>query len=426
MLDIAFLRKETKKATAALQGKIPNLSLEEVLSLDQKLKEAVTHLESLKARQNVASKLIGEKKRLQEDVSNVLADMKNLRAEIQEWQDKVQELRPEFQTALDKLPNIPKKEVPVSPDPIDNVCVKTVGEKPSFSFPIKNHLELGTALGLFDFKKSAKITGSNWPLYTGEGARLERALLSYMLDVHHKNGFTEIMPPLLVNGRTMHGAGQLPKFRDQLFSLGDEQFPFYLIPTAEVPLNGLHQEEILDTLPKLYTAYTPCFRREAGALGKQERGLIRMHQFNKVELFCVCSAENAEEMFEKMLLSAEEVLQGLGLHYRNMLLVTGDLSFASEKTIDIEAFLPAQNRYYEVSSVSSCGDFQARRAKIRVRTPSGVKYAHTLNGSGLATSRLLVALLETCQKEDGSVQVPEVLGPYLQGSSLILQKAATA
>lgn len=423
MLDISLLRAQKQELEKALQGKIKDLSLDTVLLLDEKLKAAITELEKLKAEQNRSSKLIGEKKRKKEDISSDLEEMKGLREKILDAQKIASDLRVKYLSTLETLPNIPDKLAPLSLDPTDNLCVKEVGEKPTFSFPIKTHLEIGENLELFDFKKSAKITGSNWPLYTGLGARLERALLQYMLDVHHKNGFTEIMPPLLVNSATMHGAGQLPKFKDQLFSLEDEDFPFYLIPTAEVPLNGLHQNEILEKTPFFYTAYTPCFRREAGALGKQERGLIRMHQFNKVELFAVCHPSESNEAFEKMLASAEEVLQGLNLHYRNMLLATGDLSFSAAKTIDIEAFLPAQDRYYEVSSVSNCTDFQARRAKIRIRTKEGLSYAHTLNGSGLATSRLMVALLETHQKEDGSFTIPDVLKPYLGRSEKLLQSS---
>ena len=417
MLDISLIRNNPQEVTKKLQGKIPSIDLSPLLTLDQKLRENITALEQRKHEQNAASKQIGEKKRQHQPVEKEMEEMKALRAEISSLQERVNVLKKDFENILFSLPNLPDDCVPFALDPKQNVCVKRVGEKPTLSFPIKNHIELGEINGLFDFKASAKITGSNWPMYRGLGARLERALLQYMLDTHYKNGFIEISPPLLVNTATMFGAGQLPKFKDQLFSLNDPDFPLHLIPTAEVPLNGIHQGEILTKTPYLYTAYTPCFRREAGALGRQERGLIRMHQFNKVELFAVCHPEESDAIFQKMLDSAEEVLQGLGLHYQNMLLVSGDLSFSARKTIDIEVYLPAQNAYYEASSVSSCGDFQARRAKIRIRGKEGLTLAHTLNGSRLATSRLMVSLIETYQKEDGSIDIPEVLRPYLSSYS---------
>jgi seryl-tRNA synthetase len=275
---------------------------------------------------------------------------------------------------------------------------------------------LNETLGLFDFGRAAKIAGSGWPLYVGLGARLEWALLNYMLDTHRKNGFVQVMPPLLVRPEILYGAGQLPKFEGQQFKIKDDDFQLFLIPTSEVPINGMFSDEILaeTELPLKFTAYTPCFRREAGAAGSQERGLIRTHQFNKVELFCLCKPEESPRVYEEMLASAEEVLQGLGLHYRNMLLTTGDMSFAAAKTIDIEVWLPGQNRYYEVSSVSNCTDYQARRANIRYKEKNGKPhFVHTLNGSGLATSRLMVGLLENNQQADGSVLVPKVLHKYL-------------
>lgn len=292
-----------------------------------------------------------------------------------------------------------------------------MGRKRTFDFPFKNHLELNEKLHLFDFERAAKLSGSGWPVYIDKGARLEWSLINFMLDTHRKNGFTQVIPPLLVRPETMFGSAHLPKFESQLFKIRDEDFQLYLIPTAEAALNGLHLNEILpDTsLPKKYVAYTPCFRREAGAAGSQERGLIRTHQFNKVEMFCFTRPDESVKVFQQMLDSAEEILQGLGLHYRLMLLTTGDMSFAAAKTIDIEVWLPGQNRYYEVSSVSNCTDFQARRAQTRFRKgEEKPQYVHTLNGSGLATSRLMVALLENNQQKDGSVLVPKVLQRYLE------------
>ena len=350
-------------------------------------------------------------------LEDLLKKMQGVKNKIEELSEKRKEAETSLINALAVLPNIPLDDIPISLNKEENVCVKEVGEKPSFSFEPKNHLELNEHLHLFDFQRAAKIAGSGWPCYTGLGAQLEWALLNYMLDVHKKNGFHFILPPLLVKDNIMFSSGQLPKFEDQLYSLQDDEFKLFLIPTAEVPLCGLHTDEILEaeTLPIKYVSYTPCFRREAGAAGKQERGLIRTHQFNKVEMFAYCMQNQSSDVFEEMLSSAEEVLQGLGLHYKNMLLVTGDMSFASTKTIDIEVYLPGQERYYEVSSVSNCTDFQARRGKIRCKMKNNKpELVHTLNGSGLATSRLMVALLENNQQEDGSVKIPAVLHKYLE------------
>ena len=313
-------------------------------------------------------------------------------------------------------------DVPVSPDPADNVCLKTWGEKPTFGFEPKNHVELNEQLHLFDFKRGAKLSGTGWPVYKGMGARLEWALLQYMIDTHIRHGFEMWMLPYLVRRDVMYGAAQLPKFESQLFNLNDPDYPLYLIPTGEVPLNGLHYDEILqeEELPKRYVAYTPCFRREAGAAGSGERGLIRVHQFNKVEMYCFTKPEESDAMFEEMLSCAEKVVEGLGLHYRNMLLVTGDISFSSAKTVDLEVYLPGQERYYEVSSISNCRDFQARRSKIRYRREGKPEFVHTLNGSGVATSRLMVGLLEANQQEDGSVIIPPILCPYLGDQERIL------
>ncbi|MFS8564154.1 MAG: serine--tRNA ligase [Rhabdochlamydiaceae bacterium] len=328
------------------------------------------------------------------------------------------ELENQLTHALASIPNLPSNEAKVSHDPKENVCVKTWGEKKEFDFPFKNHVELNECLNLFDFKRAAKVSGSGWPAYRGLGARLEWALLNYMLDTHLDSGFEMWMPPLLVRPEMMYGSGQLPKFDHQLFKIKDEDYNLYIIPTAEVALNGLHYDEIFasEDLPKKYVAYTPCFRREAGAAGSQERGLIRMHQFNKVEMFAFTTPEQSEEMFQLLTRSAEKILEGLNIHYRSMFLVTGDMSFAATKTIDIEVWLPGQNRYYEVSSVSHCGDFQARRSLIRSKHKDGKpEFVHTLNGSGLATSRLMVALLENNQRKDGSVELPVVLHKYLNG-----------
>ncbi len=417
MLDIKEIRKDPGTFEAKLKNKSTEISLSLILALDERIRAMKTEVEDLKSKRNASSKEIGSRKQKGEDASSILAEMGALSDRISIRDQEISQLEAELQASLAVLPNLPMDEIPVSSSPKDNVCIKSVGVKPSFSFPFLNHVELNERLHLFDFPRAAKISGSGWPLYKGMGARLEWALLNYMLDIHRKNGFLQILPPLLVRQETMYGVGQLPKFENQLFKIRDEDYHLYLIPTAEAALNGLHADELLEEehLPLLYTAYTPCFRREAGAAGSQERGLIRTHQFNKVELFCFTTPEDSPRIYDKMLLSAEEVLQGLELHYRNMLLTTGDMSFAAAKTVDIEVWLPGQNRYYEVSSVSNCTDFQARRAQIRYRKKNEKpQFVHTLNGSGVATSRLMVALLENNQQADGSVLVPKVLHKYLE------------
>jgi seryl-tRNA synthetase len=429
MLDIKELRKSPDVFEKKLQTKDPEISLKDILSMDEQLRLLKTKMEEVKAKKNQISKEIGMKKQKGESIDSFAETVAELTGQISSYEMKIPELEASLHQTLSSLPNIPFDEIPISPSPKDNVCIKEVGVKPTFSFPFKNHMELNENLHFFDFVRAAKISGSGWPLYRGMGARLEWALLNYMLDIHRKNGFTQIMPPLLVRPETMYGSGQLPKFETQLFKIHDKDYHLYIIPTAETALIGLHADEILEEqeLPFCYTSYTPCFRREAGAAGSQERGLIRTHQFNKVELFSFATPEQSCAIYEKMLASAEEVLQGLGLHYRNMLLTTGDMSFAAAKTIDIEVWLPGQNRYYEVSSVSHCTDFQARRSNIRFRkNHDKPQYVHTLNGSGLATSRLMVALLENNQQADGSILVPKVLHKYLEEEITVLHANKTS
>ncbi len=417
MIDIKELRKDPETMEQRLRTKEPETTLAPLLALDEEIRRLKTETEELKAKRNASSKEIGAIKQKGGDASSLMAETGSIGETIARHDHKIAELEEKLHLALASLPNLPAEDIPISPSPKDNVCVKSWGEKREFDFPFLNHVELNEKLKLFDFPRAAKISGSGWPLYIGFGARLEWALLNYMLDTHRKNGFMQIIPPLLVRPETMYGSGQLPKFEKQLFKIRDDDYNLYLIPTSEVAINGLHLYEIIDeeTLPFKYTAYSPCFRREAGAAGSQERGLIRTHQFNKVELFCVTAPEESERVFNEMLLSAEEVLEGLGLHYRSMLLTTGDMSFAAAKTIDIEVWLPGQDRYYEVSSVSNCTDFQARRSQTRCRKKNDKpRLVHTLNGSGLATSRLMVALLENNQQADGSVLVPKILQRYLE------------
>lgn len=418
MLDIKLIRKNKENIEKKLKTKDPTISLDHLISLDEQLRNLILQEEQLQAKRNSLSQEIGKLKREKLDPTDILKETEGLGEKIQHLNQQKISLEEQLLDLAGYLPNLPADHIKISHNPQDNVCLKTWGEQPSFNFPFKNHVELNNRLNLFDFQRAAKTSGSGWPAYRGLGARLEWALLNYLLDIHLKNGFELWIPPLLVRPETLFGSAHLPKFESQLFKLIDEDHHLYLIPTAEAVLNGLHADEILEaeTLPRKYVSYTPCFRREAGAAGSQERGLIRTHQFNKVEMFIFCLPEESEKWFQTMVSSAEEILQGLNLHYRNMLLVTGDMSFASTKTIDVEVWLPGQNRYYEVSSISDCGDFQARRSKVRYKTKnSKPEFVHTLNGSGVATSRLMVAILENNQQPDGSVKIPSVLHPYLKG-----------
>ena len=418
MIDIKLIRADREAVEKKLRTKDSEIDLGPIVALDERIRVIKMNVEELKASRNQLSKEIGEKKREKKDASDLLNEVAGLGDKIGILDQELNALEHELNQKMACLPNLPRDDIKVSSDPKDNVCIKTFRHKRDFTFAFKNHVELNDRLGLFDFKRGAKISGSGWPVYRDMGARLEWALLNYMIDIQLENGFQMWMPPHLVRPEIMFGSGQLPKFEKQLFKISDEDYQLYLIPTSEVALNGLFYDEILkeEDLPKKFVAYSPCFRREAGAAGSQERGLIRMHQFNKVEMFSFTKPEQSDQVFEEMMASAETILQGLNLHYRNMLLVTGDMSFAAAKTVDIEVYLPGQNRYYEVSSVSNCTDYQARRSQIRYRhKEEKPELVHTLNGSGLATSRLMVALLENNQNEDGSVTLPVVLHKYLNG-----------
>lgn len=418
MLDIKLVRKNPQHLEALLKTKDPEISLAPIIALDEKIREIKTKVEELKSLKNTLAKEVGERKRTGQDASEIMQKGAGLGEQINAFDKELAEAEALLQQKLACIPNPPMEGIKSSMDPKDNVCIKTFGEKREFSFAPKNHVELNESLGLFDFQRGAKISGSGWVTYRGLGARLEWALLNYMIDTHIANGFEMWMVPHLVKPEMMFGSGQLPKFEKQLFKLKDEDYHLYLIPTSEVALNGLHYDEIFEEaeLPKKYCCYSPCFRREAGAAGSQERGLIRVHQFNKVEMFCFARPEESPTIFEEMLASAEKILQGLNIHYRNMLLVTGDMSFAAAKTVDVEVWLPGQNRYYEVSSVSNCTDYQSRRSQTRFKKKDDKpELVHTLNGSGLATSRLMVALLENNQQEDGTILIPTVLHKYLNG-----------
>lgn len=421
MLGIKEILKDPKGVEEKVKRKDPTFSISPLLTAYEKAAKVKTELDDARMQLNSASKEFGEKKQQGKDISELFTLVKELKTSVQNLEAQHPPLEAAFEHLLAETPNLPDDDVLISPDPKDNVEIKSFGKKPTFSFPPKNHLELSDQHNLFDFKRGAKISGTNWPVYVDRGARLEWALLSLMIDIHTKNGFTFHLLPHLVHPEIMYGAGQLPKFESQLFKIKDEDYNLYLIPTAEVPLNGLHYDEILEEaeLPKLYTAYTPCFRREAGSAGKNERGLIRVHQFNKIEMFAFTTPEQSDAIFEKMQTSAEEILQKLEIHYRSMLLVTGDMSFAASRTVDVEVWLPGQNRYYEVSSISNYRTYAARRSKIRYRK-AGDKptFVHTLNGSGLATSRLMVALLENNQQADGTILLPKALHPYFGATKI--------
>lgn len=416
MLDIKLIRKEREKIEAKLKTKEPSVDLTSLLELDEEQRRLIKEVEELKAERNEKSKWVGEKKRQKEPVEALMEEVRQIGEKISHLDQKLCEVETVFHDLLSRLPNIPMDDVKISQNKEDNVITKIVGEKPSFSFAPKHHLELNDHLRLVEFQKTAKTSGAGWPAYRGMGARLEWALINYMIDIQILNGFEFWLPPLVVRPPIMFGSGQMPKFEGQFYEIKDDENKLFLIPTSEVVLNGLHYDEILDEeqLPLKYAAFTPCFRRESGGAGANERGLIRVHQFHKVEMFCFTKPEQSDAMMEEMVAVAEEILRGLGLHYRLATLVTGDMSFTAAKTIDVEVWLPGQNRYYEVSSISNCTDYQARRSQIRYRPKGGKpEFVHTLNGSGLATSRLFVALLENNQQEDGSVRLPPVLAERL-------------
>lgn len=418
MLNIKKIIKNPKQIEKLLQRKDPSICLEPLLKAYTHYCSSKMQLDEIYSFINHMSKIIGEKKRKQEDILSCITQMNEQKQTMHNLSTKVSCLEKEYLSLLFDLPNIPNENVKISMDPKENTCIKTWKEKSIFSFVPKNHLELGELLHLFDFSKGAKIAGSHWPVYTHHGAQLEWALINFMIDIHLKNGFTFVLVPHLVKEEIMHGSGQLPKFQSQLFHVKDKTHPLYLIPTAEVALNGLLYNEMLseEELPKLFISYTPCFRKEAGSHGTEERGLVRSHQFNKVEMYAFTKPEESDAIFRRMTSSAEEILQKLELHYRLVELVTGEISYSANKTLDIEVWLPGQNRYYEVSSLSHCDNFQSRRSHIRYKKKpkNDSCFVHTLNGSGLATSRLLIALIENNQHHDGSVSIPEALRPYLR------------
>lgn len=421
MLDIRYLREHLDEAERRLATRGDAVSLSAFRDLDRRRRDLLGESETLKAEKNRVSTLIGQT-RDKSQVQDEIVRMKTVSSRIKELDEELREVEENLHALLLATPNLPHAQCPVGASEEDNREVRRWGTIPSFDFPPKPHWELGEALNILDFERAGKITGARFALYRGAGARLERALINFMLDLHtESHKYIEILPPFMVNRDSMTGTGQLPKFEDDLFHL--EEPDYFLIPTAEVPVTNVHRGEILpgSDLPVRYAAYTPCFRKEAGAHGRDTRGLIRQHQFNKVELVKFVTPENSDAELEKLLADAEEVLQRLELPYRVVDLCTGDLGFSAARTFDIEVWLPAQGVYREISSCSTFGDYQARRAGIRFRREEGARpeLVHTLNGSGLAVGRTLVAVLENCQQADGSIRIPEALRPYMGGAQQI-------
>ena len=420
MLDIKFVRDNPETIQQRLSTRGGEMTgLDELLSLDGQRREVLHRLEKLRAERNRASdEIAAAKKQKQEVQPERFGQLKEISNEIKNLEDGLKKVEGEQEALLMTIPNLPSDTTPVGVSAEDNPVVRVWGEKPQFAFDPKQHFELGEQLGILDFERAVKIAGARFSLYKGAGALLERALINFMLDLHtREHGYTEVLPPLMVNRQSMTGTGQLPKFEADLFKI--QNTDYFLIPTAEVPVTNIHAGEILagEELPVKYVSYTPCFRSEAGSYGKDTRGLIRQHQFNKVELVKFVKPESSCDELESLLLNAEEVLRRLNIHYRVSCLCTGDLGFSSTKTYDIEVWLPGQNLYREISSCSNFGDFQARRADIRYRRADTKKvgFVHTLNGSGLAVGRTFVAVVENYQQPDGSIIVPGVLRPYMGG-----------
>ena len=416
MLDMKFVRENPELVMEAVKKRNGNLDLTEFLELDKKRREITVQVETLKSERNTASQEIGKLKKAGQDATEQMAAVRALGDKIAEDDKELKEIEVRLKEILLTIPNIPADDVPVGADDSANPVVRTWGEPGKFEFEPKAHWDIGEGLNIIDFERGVKVSGARYIFYRGLGARLERAVISFFLDLHtEKHGYTEMFPPFIVNGASMQGTGQLPKFADDMFKL--ENGDMYLIPTAEVPVTNYHRDEILTAaeLPIRYTAYSGCFRAEAGAAGRDTRGLIRMHQFNKVELVKFTKPEESWDELEKLTLDAEEVLQLLGLPYRVVRLCTGDLGFSSATTYDLEVWLPAANCYREISSCSNFLDFQARRANIRFRRDAKAKpeFVHTLNGSGVAVGRTVAAILENYQQADGSVIVPEVLRKYM-------------
>jgi seryl-tRNA synthetase len=422
VLDLGFVRKNINIVREVIKKRGIDLDVDAFLKLDEKRRSILAKVEALRANRNQLSKEISQQKMAHKDTTDLLIKIKALSTQIKGLDQELKEVEREIYDFLLNLPNIPHYSVPFGKDETENVVVKIWGEKKGFSFSPNPHWEIGEKLKILDFKSAAKMTGSRFVVYQGEGAGLERALINFMLDFHiNKHNYIEIFPPFLVNEKSLFGTGQLPKFREDLFKI--EEKNYYLIPTAEVPVTNLHQGEVLseDDLPLKYVAYSACFRAEAGSYGRDVKGIVRQHQFNKVELVKFTTPETSYAELESLLADAEEILKRLGLHYRVVALCSGDLGFGAAKTYDIEVWFPGQGVYKEVSSCTNFETFQARRANIRFRRKGtkGTELVHTLNASGLAIGRTVVAVLENYQQSDGTVIVPSVLRPYLGGKDKI-------
>ena len=430
MLDLRLVRENEAHVKAGLARRGVDFDFTEFLAHDRTRRDVQQQIETLRRKRNDVSEEIGRLKKSGQPAEDKISEMRSVGDRIAALENSIRETEEAQRNILLSIPNLPHDSVPDGQDERDNREIRRWspggGEPPQFSFEPKPHWDLAEYLDIIDFDRAAKITGARFALYKGQGARLERALINFMLDLHTgEHGYREVLPPFMVNKTSMTATGQLPKFEEELFRV--ENGTYYLIPTAEVPVTNIHRDEILpeEHLPVLYTAYTPCFRREAGSHGKDTRGLIRQHQFNKVELVKFSKPETSYEELEALTRNAEEVLKRLGLAYRVIVLCTGDMGFSAAKTYDIEVWLPAQHRYREISSCSNFEDFQARRGNIRYKPKNGKKtdLVHTLNGSGLAVGRTVVAILENYQQEDGTVLIPEVLRPYMGGADRIAREA---
>ena len=422
MLDVKTLREDLARVKERMATRGVEIDWDEFLSLDRERREVLARFERLKENKNRLSGEIGKLKKNAGDASALMREVEQLTERIRQAEPAVASAEARVEAFMLRLPNLPHPDVTVGRDANDNKEIKRWGEPTAFDFPVKNHWEIGEELEILDFTRAAKLAGARFALYKGAGARLERALINFMLDLHTaEHGYKEMLPPALANRTALIGTGNLPKFEEDLFRI--ENSELFLIPTAEVPLTNVHREEVLEReeLPIKYTAYTPCFRREAGSYGQDVRGLIRQHQFNKVEMVKLSEPENSYDELERMVQDAEEVLRRLRLPYRVIELCTGDMGFAAAKTYDLEVWLPGQATYREISSCSNCEDFQARRAQIRYRKEKKGKplFVHTLNGSGLAVGRTLVAVLENYQQRDGSVVIPKALRPYMGDLEII-------
>jgi len=422
MLNVKDIKKEPEKFIKSLEdrGMESNRAkylIDVVLTQEKKRIEVTNEVEGFRKTLNEISKEIGQKKKNGEDTKILEEDVKNIKVKEKVFTQELKVAETTLNQFLMEIPNLLEESVPLGKDDTENKTIKTVGDIKEFNFKVKDHVKLGEDLGLLNFNKASQLSGSRFVIYKNAFAKMERALINFFLDQLEEKGFDEYLPPYIVNREILEGTGQLPKFEEDLYQVADNQF---LIPTAEVPLTNIKREEIIkEELPLKYSAYTPCFRKEAGSYGKDTKGLIRLHQFNKVEMVCITKDDESEKIHQEMVSISENLLEQLKLPYRTQLLCSGDTGFGAKKCYDIEVWVPSQNTYREISSISNCGDFQARRAGIKYKENKKNKFAHTLNGSALAVGRTMVAIIENYQNEDGSITVPEVLVPYMKGLTLI-------